>query len=289
LSAGLHDYREPAGLEREVAHFLATGEADPLGRAFPGNHALERLTGYERHLRNALMEEVGRRELGRCQRWAPADFDPAAWTRRKVEPMITGLFPTAERPVMLDVAERSIVFVTREAAHQAIRDIRFPEEAWTIANIYLDSLGAPTLGNEGATPVGINLETKCYVSLEYFAEKAPLADYVVHEVAHIFHNCKRRTIGLPHSRRNEWLLDIAFIKRETFAYACEAYSRIVEQARGKEKRRDLLAQGARVSRLCDASVDRAELLDILADAIEARNGWRRILARCSPPEQKSAA
>ncbi|MGO9204275.1 MAG: hypothetical protein ACLQM8_27460 [Limisphaerales bacterium] len=117
MSASPHNQREAARIEREVAHFLATGEADVLGRAFPDNDALERLTGYERHLRNALIEEVGRRELGHCQRWAPADFDPAAWTRRKVEPMITGLFPAAERPVMLDAAERSIVFLTREAAH----------------------------------------------------------------------------------------------------------------------------------------------------------------------------
>jgi hypothetical protein len=289
LSASRHNRRGSARLEREVARFLATGEADALGRAFPGNDALERLNGYERHLRNALIEEAGRRELGRCQRWAPAGFDPAASTRRKVEPMITGLFPAAERQVMLDVAQRSIVFLTREAAHQAIRDIKFLEEAWTIANIYLGSLGVPTLSEDGARAVGVNLGTKCYVSLEYFAEKALLADYVVHEVAHVFHNCKRRTIGLPHSRRKEWLLDVAFAKREIFAHACESYSRIVEQARGKEERRALLAQGARVSRLCDASVDRAELLDILADAIEARNGWRRILAHCSPPKQKSTA
>ena len=55
----------------------------------------------------------------------------------------------------------------------------------------------------------------------------------MHEVAHIFHNCKRRTLGLPHSRTKEWLLDIAFVERETFAYACETYSRILEQTHGR--------------------------------------------------------
>ena len=44
----------------------------------------------------------------------------------------------------------------------------------------------------------------------------------------MFHNCKRRSAGLPQTRRNEWLLDIAFRKRETFAYACEFYSLILQ-------------------------------------------------------------
>jgi len=57
---------------------------------------------------------------------------------------------------------------------------------------------------------------------------SPKSDYAIHEAAHIFHNCKREMIGLPATRRREWLLDIDYAKRETFAYACEAYSRILE-------------------------------------------------------------
>ena len=67
-------------------------------------------------------------------------------------------------------------------------------------------------------------ETTCYVSPAYFGEEDPFADVVVHEVAHIFHNCKRHKAGLRQTRRREWLLDIEFRKRETFAYACEAYA-----------------------------------------------------------------
>ena len=89
--------------------------------------------------------------------------------------------------------------------------------------MYLLSLRAPLLGNERRA-VGLSEEMKCYVSLEYFTETDPFADYIVHEVAHIFHNCKRKTLGLPHSRSKEWLLNIDFVKRETFAYACEFYS-----------------------------------------------------------------
>jgi hypothetical protein len=137
------------------------------------------------------------------------------------------------------------------------------------------------LGNEATQIVGMSLERKCYVSVEYFTEKDPFADYVTHEVAHIFHNCKRETLGLPHTRCKEWLLGIAYAKRETFAYACETYGRIVEQAQGKAGRRALLAQYARSPQPSDDTVEPKELLDILTEAVESRNGWKRILARCS--------
>jgi hypothetical protein len=269
------------GLEREVARYLATGDSDPLACAFPGDHALERMIGYERHLRAELIAEVRRREHGRRQAPVPADFNSPSWTRGKVEPMINGLFPAVERQVVLQTAECSIVFLTSEAAHQIIREIPFLESAWTVANMYLNSFGAPMLGNEAMQIVGLSLERKCYVSTEYFAEKDSFADYVTHEVAHIFHNCKRETLGLPHTLSKEWLLDIAYAKRETFAYACETYGRIVEQAQGTADRRSLLAQYALSPKPSDETVDSAELLDILTEAVAARNGWKRILARCS--------
>lgn len=268
-------------VEREVAHFLATGESDPVGSCFPGNSIVERLTNHERCLRAALLQEVQGREGGHPQHHMPDAFDPVDWTRRKVQPMIAGLFPRVEQEVVLGVAERSIVFLTRDAAHQAIRETMFLTSARAIANVYLHSLRAPTLGEEPSQILGLNLEKECYVSMDYFAETDPFADYVIHEVAHIFHNCKRETIGLPFSRSKEWLLEIRFAKRETFAYACEAYGRILEQAQRKEQRRLLLAQYARGPAPGDDRVEWSELLDILAEADEARNGWKRILGRCS--------
>jgi hypothetical protein len=243
------------------------------------------MIGYERHLRAELIAEVRRRECGRRQAKVPADVNSPSWTRGKVEPMINGLFPATERQVVLQAAECSIVFLTCEAADQIIREVPYLESAWTIANVYLNSLGAPMLGNEAMQIVGLSLERKCYVSTEYFAEKDPFADYITHEVAHIFHNCKRETLGLPHTLSKEWLLDIAYAKRETFAYACETYGRIVEQAQGTAGRRALLAQYARSPKPSDETVDSAELLDILTEAVKARNGWKRILARCSSSNQ----
>jgi hypothetical protein len=51
--------------------------------------------------------------------------------------------------------------------------------------------------------VGLSEETTCYVSPDYFAEDCPFADFIVHEAAHIFHNCKRATVGLRETRTKD--------------------------------------------------------------------------------------
>ena len=105
---------------------------------------------------------------------------------------------------------------------------------------------------------------------------------------HIFHNTKRETVGLPHTRRREWMLDIDFRKREPFAYACEVYSRILEQSTTPAQRRALLAGYAEDPILGEERVDTAEHLDILTEAVGARNGWKRILSRCAAVKRRSS-
>jgi hypothetical protein len=125
----------------------------------------------------------------------------------------------------------------------------------------------------------------CYVSPDYFREKDPFADFIVHEAAHIFHNCKRRTVGLPEKPKREWLLDIDFRRRETFAYSCEAYSRLIERANGPADRRRLAVEFAAGVRISDNRVDPVEVAGIVRDAAGARNGWKLILSRCAPARQ----
>ena len=126
----------------------------------------------------------------------------------------------------------------------------------------------------------MGIEKTSYVSMACFEDTAPFDDFVVHEAAHIFHNCKRQTIGLPHSRRKEWLLPIAFEKRELFAYSCEAYSRILELARDPGRRKELLDQ-YRDGHIPSALEDQEEEhLKVLENAVAARNGWKHILDGC---------
>ena len=96
-------------------------------------------------------------------------------------------------------------------------------------------------------------------------------------------------VGLPETRRREWLLNIAFGKRETFAYACETYSRIIELGGRPPARHNLLLEVEAGPMPTDVRVDAVEYLAVLRAALNARNGWKRILAACAPPQHRSAA
>jgi len=196
--------------------------------------------------------------------------------------MIHGLFPQAERDVVVGVLERSVVFLTPENIAEVLEKVSFLSTAWDLANLYLTGIGAPCLGEEAIQLEGLSEETTCFVSMRYFSQNDRFADFIVHEAAHIFHNCKRETIGLPRTRTREWLLEIDYRKRETFAYACEAYSRVLELSSSRGQRKALLDEYAATSLTGDKRVDDNEIVDILAEAISSRNGWKPILRRCSP-------
>jgi hypothetical protein len=153
-----------------------------------------------------------------------------------------------------------------------------------LSNLYLASCGSKLLSDDAPTIVGLSEETTCYVSMAYFKLSGQFDDFVVHEAAHIFHNCKRQKIGLPATRRREWLLDIDFGKRETFAYACEVYSRILELGRNTLARRELLSRVEKAPSLPDDQVDVGEYINILRAAVGARNGWKQILHNCKSPD-----
>ena len=78
------------------------------------------------------------------------------------------------------------------------------------------------------------------------------------------------------------MLDIDYRKRETFAYACESYSCIVARGGTAADRRAALDAHADGWLPGGESIDVDEYLDILQEAVAARNGWKRILQRCAP-------
>lgn len=149
----------------------------------------------------------------------------------------------------------------------------WPISIWRAVPVELLSEDAPAI-------LGLSIGTTCYVSTDYFHTANRFEDFVLHEAAHVFHNCKRELRGLSCSRHREWLLEIDYRQRETFAYACEAYSRLLELGPDVKHRQDLLAELAAAPLPSDERVVGAEYLDILAEAVTARNGWKRILARC---------
>jgi hypothetical protein len=273
-----------ASPEAETLRFLRTGDHDDLFPAWPGNDMLERARLGDGALRNALIAEVARRTRHATEPAELADLDVVAFTRTKVGPMVRGLFSRREQEAVLEVLSRAVVFLSPANILTVLQEEQWLNTAWDLANLYLGSFGAELLGPDAPELLGLAEETRCYVSVEYLRPSHDrFADFIVHEAAHVFHNCKRQTMGLPYTRRREWPIELAFGKRETFAYSCEAYSRLLELGRTPTERLRLLDDLARGPIPGHASVDHAEYLDILREAAAARNGWKRILARCAPP------
>lgn len=275
-----------ATVKSEIRRFLRTGESDTMAFAWPGQSFCQRAQKAHRDLEDALIAEVARRARGKRVHALPAGFDPVPFTRAKVEPMVRGLFPEREWSTVLSTLERSVVFLLPGNIADVLRAEGFLHEAWVIANLYLGSVGARLLGDGAPDIVGMNLGTKCLVSAGYFEVDDRFADFVVHEAAHVFHNCKRERLGMRSTRNREWLLPIAFRKRETFAYACEAYSRVIALAKRASDRTALVEEHLERGGFPDERVDASEYAEILREAVRARNGWKRILARCEEPSYR---
>jgi hypothetical protein len=274
--------------EKCIQGYLRTGEHEGSWHAWAGENAVASAPLERFALVGALIAAVRTRTVHAAVPKALADVDVKALTHSKVAPMVRGLFPAHEQATMLEVLSRAVVFLTPANIDTVLGEMRWLSTAWDLANLYLASVGAELLSASAPRIVGLSEETTCYVCANYFLEENPFDDFVVHEVAHIFHNCKRETIGLPEMRGREWLLEIDYAKRETFAYACEAYSRLLTLGSGRSARTILLAELAKAPSLAEDRVNVDEYLDILREAIAARNGWKRILRRCAPPSQGRA-
>jgi hypothetical protein len=267
-------------IAEEIERYLLTGESDPLYSAWPGN-IFERANRVRDDLRGALVQTVKRLTKGLTHAPLP-ETDTVALTRAKVEPMVRGLFPRAEQEAVLAMLEKSVVFITSANIEEFLHGCSFDHTARTLANLYVASFGAELLSRDAPHLVGLSEETTCYVSPDYFTGDDPFADFIVHEAAHVFHNCKRATIGLPETRTKEWLLDIEYRKRETFAYACEAYACVLARGKRPAERLALAEEYGRSVRISEERVDNGEVASLVRKAAAARNGWKVILTRCAP-------
>ena len=270
----------------EVERYLLTGSSDPLCAAWPGN-IMERATRARDDLRGALVRATKLREVKGTQA-IPAGLDAVALTRAKVEPMVRGLFPCVEHDVVLAMLAKSVVFLTPENIETVLLEESFNHSAWTLANLYLAGLGAELLSQDAPDIVGMSQDTTCYISPLYFHEEDRFADFIAHEAAHVFHNCKRSTLGLHETRSKVWLLDIEYRKREAFAYSCEAYARITELGTSSVARQALADEFSRTVCISDERADGDEVARIVRAAAAARNGWKVILAQCAQTRRRPA-
>jgi hypothetical protein len=200
--------------------------------------------------------------------------DPTA-IRARVEPMVRGLVQEDWQEIALrELVARTFVLNFRGA--KAAMEVELPscdmESAWRILwALY---------GDYGLRPDDIEMACDglagdyAHVGWSAYETNDQYSDVVVHETAHLLHYLKPRNFGLHIRRRQERFVDIDFIHRELFAYACEAYSRVV--LHGPRKVRisfaEKMPEGA-------FSFPRGEIKAVAAlviDAARARNGWRVI-------------
>lgn len=270
-----------------IERYLRTGDYEHDHPEWSGKTWWERAKKGHDDLLHALVAEVKQRSQGH-QHHAVPDLDLTSWSRRKVTLMVSGFFPQVEREAVLSLLERSVVFLTADNIEKVLLEQHWLRSAWEIANLYLGSVDAELLGPEAPRLLGLSQETTCYVSTEYFGKREGIEDFVIHEAAHVFHNCKRKTAGLSETRTKEWLLLLEFRKRETFAYACEGYGWIIEHSSSRAERLALAEKFAKqVERYGHDEFDPAELTSIVGEACEARNGWKVILARCAPEKRST--
>jgi hypothetical protein len=150
---------------KEIERYLRTGEHDQYYSAWPGNSFLDRANHGDAALRRALVAEVLRRTQHAAGPEVCADLDVVALTRTKVAPMVLGLFPRHEQQTVLELLERSVVFLTPSNIATILAQTRWPMTAWTLANLYLESFGVELLSDDAPRLVGLSEETICYVSM----------------------------------------------------------------------------------------------------------------------------
>src|SRR5258708_2349600 len=273
-------------LDEEVRRYVRTGEHDNDSCVgWPGSNLFARGENAHTALAEALVTEVRKRTPHAVMPEALTGLDPVPFARAKVAPMVQGLFPRGEQPTVLNVLAQAVVFLTPGNIEQVLRRARWLKTAWHLANLYLRSFGPHLLSEYAPRILGLREQTTCYVSVEYFTAGGRFADFVVHETAHVFHNCKRRTIGLRSTLRREWILDIDFAKRETFAYACEAYSRILELSNRPAERRALRLELEGGPLPPADRLDTGEYVYVLPEPLPPPTASNHILPRSPPPRR----
>ncbi|WP_223785714.1 hypothetical protein [Myxococcus sp. AS-1-15] len=78
--------------------------------------------------------------------------DTVALTRRKVEPMVRGLFPTSEQGAVLSLLEKSVVFLTPANISRVLRESSWLSTAWDMANLYHPVDHRPSARVRGRVP-----------------------------------------------------------------------------------------------------------------------------------------
>ncbi len=195
-TAELEKIGTPQWTDSEIARYLRTGEYDGFFVGWPGSNLSDIATRASQRLRSTLVTETMRRSRG-FESVSRLPVDLHTWNSEKPRPMVDGLFDPRERATVIRLLSDIVVLVTRANLEKILMAERWLSTAWDVAKIFLESVKAPTLSGQPRNIVGLSQETRCYVSMDYFDETDPFADFVVHEAAHVFTTPDAWLVGWP--------------------------------------------------------------------------------------------
>jgi hypothetical protein len=268
----------PGGLSAIlIERFLRTGERTWEGSG-SGQFTLAQLKedeAYTRATKTAL-----RNLLGLLANLLPEEAQSSPLVspdsiRQRIEPMVSGLVQADWR----DVASREItarMFILNlpgtKMALEAELSTCFMGSAWQVLWALFEDYGLK--------PDDIKVECDgmagdyAHVRWSAYETDDPYGDVVVHEAAHMLHYLKPSHYGFHVRRGQERFVDVEFQHRELFAYACEAYSRVV--LHGDRKSRGAFAEKMLDGAYSFPQSQIKEVAELVLSAARARNGWRLI-------------
>ena len=115
--------------EQHIKRFLATGKYDAIYHPGWSGDWISGSKAATNAMQQALIAEVKRRTKGLHLPYTPA-LDLHSFTRNKVAPMVNGLFPEAERTNVLNMLEKSVVFLTANSIDEILCSTNWLSTAW---------------------------------------------------------------------------------------------------------------------------------------------------------------
>ncbi len=261
-----------------IERFLRTGEEtwDGAGSGRLTLAGLKENEAYTRASKTALRNLFGLlAELLPAEARATPQVGPAI-IRRRIEPMVKGLVQDDWQEVALrELTART--FVLNFQGARAAMDRELATSFMGTATQILWGL----YGDYGLKPEGIDMgcDGVCagefaHVTLSAYESKDPYSDVIVHEAAHLLHYLKPRHYRLHTRRGQQRFVDVEFRHRELFAFACEAYSRVV--LHGGRKSRIAFAEKMHDGAFSFPRSQVEEIAALVLGAAHARIGWRVI-------------
>ena len=268
----------PGGLSAIlIERFLRTGEQTWEG-AGSGRFSLAQFKedeAYSRATKTALQNLLDLlADLLPAEAQASPLVSPDA-IRQRIEPMVSGLVQADWRDVALcEITARMFILnlAGTRMAVEAELSTCFMGSAWRVL--------WPLFEDYGLKPDDINVGCDglagdyAHVRWSAYQTDEPYSDVVVHEAAHMLHYLKPSHHGFHVRRGQERFVDIEFHHRELFAYACEAYSRVV--LHGDRKSRIAFAEEMPDAAFSFPQTEIKEVAALVLSAARARNGWRLI-------------